>query len=166
MRSASAQRAVLGFTLSELQLALAREWHLPALLLDLMDDRQAGKPRVQIVKLSVSVARHAANGWYDAALPDDYAGLRKLTSLPPDQVKRWVRQSALQAARHWRDFGVRPAGPWPPDWRKPGTERSAGPSSHAVSISSARCQSRQRSWRSRSTRAGKVWGCDGFGTAA
>jgi hypothetical protein len=114
MRSASAQKVVLGFALSELQLALARQWRLPALLLDLMDDSQAGKPRVQIVRLSVSLARHSANGWYDPALPDDYGGLQKLVSLPPDQVKRWVRQSALQAARHWRDFGVRPAAAWLP----------------------------------------------------
>ena len=114
VRSASAQKAVLGFALSELQLALAREWRLPGLLLDLMDEGQAGKPRVQTVQLSVSLARHAANGWYDPALPDDYAGLRKLVSLPPDQVKRWVRQSALQAARHWHDFGVRPAAAWLP----------------------------------------------------
>jgi HD-like signal output (HDOD) protein len=114
MRSASAQKVVLGFALSELQLALARQWRLPALLLDLMDDSQAGKPRVQIVRLSVSLARHSANGWHDPALPDDYGGLQKLVSLPPDQVKRWVRQSALQAARHWRDFGVRPAAAWLP----------------------------------------------------
>ena len=114
LRSASAQRAVLGFALAELQVELAREWRLPKLLQDLMDDRQAGKARVRTVHVSVGLARHAAHGWHDPALPDDYAGLQKLVSLPPDQVKRWVRQSALQAARHWRDFGVQPAAAWLP----------------------------------------------------
>jgi hypothetical protein len=114
LRSASAQRAVLGFALAELQAELAREWRLPKLLQDLMDDRQAGKARVRTVHLSVGLARHAAHGWHDPALPDDYAGLQKLVSLPPDQVKRWVRQSALQTARHWRDFGVQPAAAWLP----------------------------------------------------
>jgi HD-like signal output (HDOD) protein len=114
LRSASAQKGVLGFALADLQSALAREWRLPRLLQDLMDDRQASKPRVQTVQLSVGLARHAALGWYDPALPNDYAGLQKLVSLPPDQVRRWVRQSALQAARHWRDFGVRPAAAWLP----------------------------------------------------
>jgi len=114
LRSASAQRAVLGFALSDLQLELARAWRLPKLLQDLMDDRQAGKPRVRTAQLSVALARHSANGWYDAALPDDYAGLQKLVSLPSDQVRRWVRQSALQAARHWHDFAIPPAATWLP----------------------------------------------------
>ena len=114
LRSASAQRAVLGFALAELQVELARAWRLPKLLQDLMDDRQAGKPRVRTAHLSVALARHAANGWDDPALPNDYAGLQKLVSLPSDQVKRWVRLSALQAARHWHDFGVRPAAAWLP----------------------------------------------------
>ncbi len=114
LRSASAQKAVLGFALAELQVELAREWRLPTLLQDLMDDRQAGKARVRTVHLSVGLARHAAHGWQDPALPDDYAGLQKLVSLPPDQVSRWVRQSALHAARHWRDFGVQPAAAWLP----------------------------------------------------
>jgi HD-like signal output (HDOD) protein len=127
LRSASAQRAVLGFALAELQVALAREWRLPKLLQDLMDDRQAGKARVRTVHLSVGLARHAAHGWHDPALPDDYAGLQKLVSLPADQVKRWVRHAAVQAARPWRDFGVQPAaawlpmlpGPWPSDGDSP-----------------------------------------------
>jgi HD-like signal output (HDOD) protein len=114
LRSASAQRAVLGFALGDLQLALAREWRLPKLLQDLMNDRRAGNPRVQAVQLSVSLARHAAHGWHDPALPDDYAGLRKLAGLAADQARRWVRQSALQAARNWRDFGIRPAAAWLP----------------------------------------------------
>lgn len=133
LRSASAQKAVLGFALADLQVALAREWRLPKLLQDLMDDRQAGKARVRTVHLSVGLARHAAHGWHDPALPDDYAGLQKLVSLPPDQVRRWVRQSALQAARQWRDFGVRPAaawlpmlpGQWPTDDQSP--QELAGP---------------------------------------
>ena len=44
---------------------------------------------MRTVHLSVGLARHAAHGWQDPALPDDYAGLQKLVSLPPDQVKRW-----------------------------------------------------------------------------
>jgi HD-like signal output (HDOD) protein len=114
LRSASVQKAVLGFALAELQAELAREWRLPKLLQDLMDDRQSGKARVRTVHVSVGLARHAAHGWHDPALPDDHAALQKLVSLPPEQVKRWVRQSALQAARHWRDFGVQPAAAWLP----------------------------------------------------
>jgi HD-like signal output (HDOD) protein len=120
LRSASAQRAVLGFTLGELQIALTKEWRLPRLLQDLMDDRKAQNPRVLTVRASVALARHSAHGWDDPALPDDYAALQRLTALPPDQLARWVRQCALQAARKWTWFGVRPAAAWlpllPGDW--------------------------------------------------
>jgi HD-like signal output (HDOD) protein len=114
LRSAAAQRACLGFALTDLQLALTRAWNLPNLLQSLMDDTQANAPRVQTVALSVAVARHSAHGWYNAALPDDYKGLQKLLNLPRDGVLRWVRQSAIQAARGWRHTGVRPAAAWIP----------------------------------------------------
>jgi hypothetical protein len=114
LRSAAAQRAVLGFTLGDLQIALTKEWRLPRLLQDLMDDSKAQNPRVLTVRASVALARHSAHGWDDPALPDDYAALQRLTALPPDQLARWVRQCALQAARKWTCFGVRPAATWLP----------------------------------------------------
>ena len=114
LRSAAAQRAVLGFILTDLQLALAREWKLPRLLSNLMDDKQWENARVQTVRTSVSIARHAAHGWYDQGLPDDYKTLQPLLNLPADQVAKWVKQSALQAARQWRAFGVCPAAAWLP----------------------------------------------------
>src|SRR5262249_18859375 len=69
LRSAAAQHACLGFTLVDLQLALAREWNLPVLLQTLMDDAHAKHPRALTVRLSVALARHSATGWYDPALP-------------------------------------------------------------------------------------------------
>ena len=138
LRSVSAQNATLGFPLADLQLALAREWRLPKLLQHLMDDRHATNPRVVTVHLSVALARHAAHGWYDPALPDDYMGLQKLLNLPSDQVKRWVRQSALQAARAWKHCSVRPAAAWlpmlPGDWPVPEVRAatSSGPARDAL----------------------------------
>jgi hypothetical protein len=123
LRSASAQKITLGFTAEHLQLALAREWRLPKLLQALMDGRQAANPRVQTVRLCVALARHSAHGWYDPALPDDYAGLQKLVNLSAAQTRRWINVSALQAARAWRHVGVKPAAAWlpmsPGDWPAP-----------------------------------------------
>lgn len=84
MRSSAAQRSVLGITLQDLQLALARDWHLPALLVTLMDDEHADHPRVRNVVCAVNLARHSANGWDDPALPDDYAGIEKLLHIGHD----------------------------------------------------------------------------------
>lgn len=114
LRSASAQRACLGFSLSDLQLALAREWKLPSLLLNLMDDAHATHPRALTVSLSVALARHCANGWNDPALPSDLDNIQKLLNLPADAVQRWVNQSTVQAARLWRHIGIRPAAAWLP----------------------------------------------------
>jgi HD-like signal output (HDOD) protein len=86
LRSRSVQEAVLGFPLVELQRALTHEWGLPKLLLTLMDDACASQPRVRNVLLAVNLARHSANGWDDAALPDDYKDIGELLHLNPERV--------------------------------------------------------------------------------
>ena len=86
LRSREVQEQVLGFPLADLQLALAREWALPRLLLTLMDDECAEQERVRSVILAVNLARHSANGWDDAALPDDYKDIGKLLGMEPEDV--------------------------------------------------------------------------------
>ncbi len=86
LRSHDAQEQVLGFSLVALQLALAREWSLPQLLLTLMDDECAAQPRVRNVILAINLARHSANGWDDAALPDDYKDIGELLGMEPEDV--------------------------------------------------------------------------------
>lgn len=86
LRSQDVQEQVLGFPLFALQLALAREWSLPQLLLTLMDDECAAQPRVKNVILAVNLARHSANGLDDAALPDDYKGIGELLGMEAEDV--------------------------------------------------------------------------------
>lgn len=86
LRSRAVQEQVLGFALSDLQKALIKSWELPELLLMLMDDQNAQKPRVRNVLLAVNLARHSANGWDDAALPDDYKDIAALIRMTPEQV--------------------------------------------------------------------------------
>ena len=94
MRSRAAQEQVLGFALADLQKALVQKWDLPELLLTLMDDENAQKPRVRNVTLAVNLARHSANGWDDAALPDDYKDIGELLRMPADQVMVMVGADA------------------------------------------------------------------------
>lgn len=108
LRSAAAQRFVLGFTHGQLQHALADAWTLPRLLQRLMDDEHAENPRVVNVVLATRLARHLAHGWYDAALPDDYEDLRTLLASSDDAARRMVRAASLNAARLWTDTGIRP----------------------------------------------------------
>lgn len=88
LRSADAQKQVLGLTFQDIQLALCRVWHLPELLLHLIDDDNADQPRVKNVTLAVRLARHSANGWDDAALPDDYADIGQLLNITPETVRQ------------------------------------------------------------------------------
>jgi HD-like signal output (HDOD) protein len=86
LRSRAVQEQVFGFALADLQKALVQKWELPKLLLTLMDDTNANQARVRNVQLAVNLARHSANGWDDAALPDDYKDIGELLRTPADQV--------------------------------------------------------------------------------
>jgi len=41
---------------------------------------------VRNVSLAVNLARHAANGWDNAALPDDYISISELLQMQTDDV--------------------------------------------------------------------------------
>ena len=96
LRSAATQQEVLTFRIIELQINLASTWHLPKLLLSLMDESHAELPRTKCVALAVALARHSANGWSDAALPDDFGAIRAFLKISPDEVWERVRHTALQ----------------------------------------------------------------------
>jgi HD-like signal output (HDOD) protein len=88
LRSAIAQAQTYNVTIEDLQLALTKTWHLPELLTTLMDRQNAEHPRVRNVTLAVDLARHSANGWDDAALPDDYTAIEDLLHIGHDTLLR------------------------------------------------------------------------------
>lgn len=88
MRSADAQKMMLGFTFHDIQSELCRVWHLPELLRTLMGDDNANQPRVKNVTLAVQLARHSSHGWDDPALPDDYVEIGHLLNITPEAVRQ------------------------------------------------------------------------------
>jgi HD-like signal output (HDOD) protein len=88
LRSVAVQAETYGVPLYQLKQALAEAWHLPKLLVTLMDPENAEHPRVRNVKLAVDLARHSANGWDDAAIPDDFKGIGELLHLSQEAVLR------------------------------------------------------------------------------
>lgn len=92
LRSAAAQQSVLGIHATDLQLALARAWRLPELLLSLMDDAHAEHPRVRNVIHAVNLARHSANGWNDPAIPDDITEISKLLGISGASLMERLRR--------------------------------------------------------------------------
>ncbi|KQW51362.1 MULTISPECIES: HDOD domain-containing protein [unclassified Roseateles] len=81
LRSAAAQRQVLGIELAELEQALMRRWHLPELLMRITGDKHERDPQVRCVQLAVRLARHTARGWDDAGVPDDLHDIAELLNL-------------------------------------------------------------------------------------
>lgn len=86
LRSAVAQEEVFGFRIIELQQLLCKTWQLPELLLSQFNPEHKDHPRFQNVKLAIDLARHSANGWDNAALPDDYAAIEKLLNINRDTL--------------------------------------------------------------------------------
>lgn len=86
LRSNAIQTEVFGAPLYQIKQALAEAWHLPELLISLMDPQNAEHPRVRNVKLAVDLARHSANGWDDAALPDDFKAIESLLHISHEKL--------------------------------------------------------------------------------
>lgn len=98
-RSQSVQVQVLGFAGVDLQRELVTAWRLPELLLRLMDPAHATEPQVRNVNLAVRLARHSAQGWHDAALPDDIHAIADLLHLDPGRVMSLVRSGPAAELR-------------------------------------------------------------------
>ena len=93
LRSAAVQHELLNIELDALEHALMQAWRLPALLIQITD-RQARwqTPQMRNVQLAIRVARHSAQGWDDAALPDDITDIGALLNLSPDATQRLLRE--------------------------------------------------------------------------
>ncbi len=99
LRSADTQRRVFGVTAAEIQLGLIRAWHLPLLLVELLDESLRDTPRVRTIQLAAAFSRHVARGWDDPALPDDIAAIEALLHIG--------REALLQRLDVPEDFRAR-----------------------------------------------------------
>ena len=92
LRSNTVQKEVLNVTLVDLQQSLMRAWRLPELLMRITDDRHAEHPSAKSVVLAVRLARHTAQGWDNAALPDDVHDIAQLLNLSDVATAQMLRQ--------------------------------------------------------------------------
>lgn len=92
LRSRAAQIKLLNVDLADLQQALMKSWTLPDLLIRITDDRHADHPSVKSVVLAIRLARHTANGWDNAAIPDDIAELSELLNLSLTATMKFVHE--------------------------------------------------------------------------
>ena len=92
LRSAAVQRDVLNIELGDLEQALMQAWRLPDLLQQITNDKRAIDPQLQAVRLAVRLARHTADGWNDAAIPDDLRDIGELLNLGPEHVLKLLHE--------------------------------------------------------------------------
>ncbi|MDN3922692.1 HDOD domain-containing protein [Roseateles violae] len=92
LRSAVVQRELLHIELADLEQALMKAWRLPELLTHITNDKRANDPQVLCVKLAVRLARHTAEGWDDAAIPDDLREIGELLNLSPEHTLKLLHE--------------------------------------------------------------------------
>lgn len=92
LRSSAAQREVLNIALPDLQQSLMKSWRLPELLVRISDGAHAQQASVKNVVLAVRLARHSAQGWDNAAIPDDVADVAALLNLSPAAALQLIEQ--------------------------------------------------------------------------
>lgn len=105
-RTCTVQQETFGASLDDIMIELIRRWSLPGLLLSLLNPADAESANVRNVKFAVDLARHTANGWNDAALPDDYRAIESLLHIghskllarigAPEELVLAARQAELE----------------------------------------------------------------------
>lgn len=68
-----------------------KAWRLLEMLARITDDRHAEQAKVRNVLLAVRLAHHTAQGWDNAALPDDVADIAALLNLSQAAALQFVR---------------------------------------------------------------------------
>lgn len=92
LRSAAVQREILHIELADLEQSLMKAWHLPELLTHITDDKRLHDPQVQCVRLAVRLARHTADGWDDAAIPDDVSDIATLLNMRQEPTLKLLHE--------------------------------------------------------------------------
>ena len=93
LRSSAAQHQILQVDLAELQRALTTMWRLPALISDVAAPTlPASNLGARIVELATRLARHSAEGWNNAAIPDDIDDVAALLNLSTAAASEFLQQ--------------------------------------------------------------------------
>jgi len=101
-----AQRKVLGFTLRELSVGLAREWALSELLQDSLEKPQGKDPRTRNIVLTHQLASAAEQGWDNAEVHRLTGELATLAGIPAEVMARQLHANAKQAVETSTCYGA------------------------------------------------------------
>ena len=105
----AAQRHVLGFSYEELSMELARHWKLPLLVHDSLNPQNFGRPRVKLILLAHQLARTVEQDWYSRKALSRIDEAAELLHCSFAEMVTAIHQAAVNAARAYETYGVRPA---------------------------------------------------------
>lgn len=101
-----AQYVVLGFSVDELSLALARRWGLPELAKDALHAEKASNPRVLGIKLAVQLSRYAERSWYSEKACECIENIAEYLEMSYESTVSFVHDNAIKSARETEHIGV------------------------------------------------------------
>ena len=108
--SEEAQYVILGFTLDQLSLEIAKRWNLPNLVSEALHPENARFPRAYGVMLAVQLARYATSSWTDPqTMQLMYSSAEWLGEENVDHIIANCHSTAAAAARGSSYYGVKPA---------------------------------------------------------
>lgn len=101
LRTQQVQEEIFGAPLNEIMSELVELWGLPQLLLALLNPTDDDSTNVKYVSLAVDLSRHSANGWDDAALPDDFKAVENFLFIDHSHLLERIGapEEMIQAAR-------------------------------------------------------------------
>lgn len=108
LRSRDVQNEILGCTLNDLQQRLCTLWNLPKILIHLASEQFENEPRVQLVKLATSIARHTEWDLKSEYYQTDIKTAAEFLEITPDEAHKLVVNAALSTAKDWEWYEVQP----------------------------------------------------------
>ncbi len=103
-----AEYIVLGFTLDNLTLLLAKKWLLPVLVQEALIPENTAQPRSYGIMLAVQLIRHAEFNWYNEKTLQIEQDAAEWLEVSNDQLVADVHQLAAKVARHSSQYKIRP----------------------------------------------------------
>ena len=93
LRSKAAQERILNIGVQELQIELARRWHLPSLLSQPDNSRHLEDAKVRTIDLAARLARHVRRGWESDAVCADIDEVATLLNLSTGAAKQLAQDA-------------------------------------------------------------------------
>lgn len=103
---AQAEEQVLGFQLKQLTRSLAREWHLNALLQQVLDGRVEKAEREYAIVLSRQLAESVEGGWDRPQAKNLFENVARFTRTKADQIQETLIENAKLAAEVASAYGA------------------------------------------------------------